>query len=84
VQHSARAISRLAVVAAIALVAAAIAVFAWLSSGDVAGAATTGGSTVTRPVQENTPDGDCPEHRQGGSGGSGEQSAPSGSSDTQL
>jgi len=94
VQDHTRAAPRLMTVAAIALVVAAMAAFAWLSSGGVADAAGTGGSTPsvqTQPVQsdgERAPDGErrdgkpCPE--EGGGGESGQDAPSAATPDTEL
>jgi hypothetical protein len=97
VQENTRPAQRLVTVAAIALVAAAIGAFAWLSSGGVADAAGTGGSNSsvqTQPVQSGeqaAPDGargdhdgrPCPEGEGGAAGqGSGGAGESGGSGDS--
>ena len=94
-QDNTRMAPRLITLAAIALVVAATAVFAWFSIGGVADAAGTGGSTPsvqTQPVQsdgERAPDREgrdgkpCPEE-EGGSGASGQDAPSAATPDTEL
>jgi hypothetical protein len=97
VQENTRAAPRLMAVAAIALVAAALAAFAWLSNSDVAGAAGNASGQAPsgqfQPVQDNgsdqqaAPDRDndghpCPEE-QGGGGSRGDSGSGSGSDSQQ-
>ena len=90
-QNDVRASPRLMAVAAIALVAAAIMAFTWLSGGNVAGAAGTTASPTAAQTQADDNDGprnghDCPKEGhgdgdgQGTGGGSSQQAAPSGTS----
>lgn len=94
-QDNTRTAPRLTTLAAIALVFAATAAFAWLAIGGVADAAGTGGSTPsvqTQPVQsdgESAPDGErrdgkpCPEE-DGGAGASGQDAPSAATPDTEL
>ena len=74
---------RLRAAAAVVMVVAVIAVFAWLTHSSVAGAAsaTPGGSTpaATQPYSSSTPAADhpCPKDEQGSGNSSGQPAAPS-------